>query len=241
MAQVERIRSFIAIDIGPEVRAALCARTRELARAGADARWVRPEGMHATLKFLGGVEPKRLQAVREAVEFVVADTAAMSMSVCGLGAFPTLRRPRVLWAGIQCPGLSELVVAMDSVLSPLEFEPEGRSFHPHITVARVRSLGGWTALAAAFERYKDEDFGHVDVTAITIYRSTLRPDILSVSKAATVAYQTNQAGLLNVLDTQTMSIDIEYALFEALSEYERSLADLERSIGIPLLGERKPL
>jgi outer membrane protein TolC len=76
---------------------------------------------------------------------------------------------------------------------------------------------------------------------VQLYRDTLRPDLQNVSKAATVAYQTNQAGLLSVIDTQTMSVEAEYALFEALSEYEQSLSALERAIGIPLPGERKPL
>jgi outer membrane protein TolC len=76
---------------------------------------------------------------------------------------------------------------------------------------------------------------------VELYRETLQPDLQNVSKAATVAYQTNHADLLNVIDTQTASIEAEYALFNALSEYEQSLADLERAIGMPLPGERKPL
>jgi outer membrane protein TolC len=76
---------------------------------------------------------------------------------------------------------------------------------------------------------------------IDLYREILQPDIQNVSKAATVAYQTNQGGLLSVLDSQNMSIDAEYALFDALTEYEQSIADLERAIGGSLPGERKPL
>lgn len=76
---------------------------------------------------------------------------------------------------------------------------------------------------------------------VELYRNTLRPDIQSVSKAATVAYQTNQVGLLSVLDTQKISIEAEYALFDALSEYEQSVAELERAVGGPLPVERKPL
>jgi outer membrane protein TolC len=74
-----------------------------------------------------------------------------------------------------------------------------------------------------------------------LYRDTLRPDTASVSKAATVAYQTNQSSLLSVLDTQSMSIDVEYALFDALANYEQSLADMERAVGASVPGERKPL
>jgi outer membrane protein TolC len=76
---------------------------------------------------------------------------------------------------------------------------------------------------------------------VELYRTTLRPDIQNLSKAATVAYQTNEAGLLNILETQNLSIEAEYALFDALSDYEQSLAALERAIGTPLPGERRPL
>jgi outer membrane protein TolC len=76
---------------------------------------------------------------------------------------------------------------------------------------------------------------------VELYRDILRPDTASVSKAATVAYQTNQSSLLNVLDTQSMSVDVEYALFDALANYEQSLADMERAVGASVPGERKPL
>ena len=75
---------------------------------------------------------------------------------------------------------------------------------------------------------------------VDLYRTILRPDIQNLAKAATVAYQTNQAELLSILDTQSTSIDAEYAVFDALTEYEQSIADLERAIGAPL-SERKPL
>ena len=76
---------------------------------------------------------------------------------------------------------------------------------------------------------------------VELYRGTLQPDLQNVSTAATVAYQTNQADLLSVIETQGMSIEAEYAIYEALLDYEQSLADLERAIGMPLPGERKPL
>jgi outer membrane protein, heavy metal efflux system len=76
---------------------------------------------------------------------------------------------------------------------------------------------------------------------VELYRDTLRPDTSSVSRAATVAYQTNQSSLVDVLATQSMSIDVEYALFNALADYEQSLADMERAVGASIPGERKPL
>ena len=76
---------------------------------------------------------------------------------------------------------------------------------------------------------------------VELYRDTLRPDAANVSKAATVAYQTEQDSLLSVLETQNLSIDVEFALFDALANYEQSIADLERAIGASVPGERKPV
>jgi cobalt-zinc-cadmium efflux system outer membrane protein len=76
---------------------------------------------------------------------------------------------------------------------------------------------------------------------INLYRDTLRPNLQDLSGAATVAYRTNQGDLLSVLDTRSMSFELEYALFDAITEYEQSLSELERAIGAPLSGERRPL
>jgi len=76
---------------------------------------------------------------------------------------------------------------------------------------------------------------------VELYRDTLRPDAANVSKAATVAYQTEQDSLLSVLETQNLSIDVEFSLFDALANYEQSIADLERAIGASVPGERKPV
>lgn len=176
VAQVERIRSFIAVDIGPEVRAALSTITRELARAGADARWTRPEGMHATLKFLGAVEATRLQAVHDAVERIAAGHNVMKMYARGLGAFPSLQRPRVLWCGLHCEGLEDLAHAIDSELTSLGFESEKRPFSAHITLARLRSGRRLEPLRSAVQQHLADSFGSVDVNTVTIYRSTLRRD-----------------------------------------------------------------
>jgi outer membrane protein TolC len=76
---------------------------------------------------------------------------------------------------------------------------------------------------------------------VNLYRDTLKPDLENVSRSATLAYQTSQASLLDVIETQSGSIEAEYALFDALTEYEQSIANLERAIGAPLTAERRPL
>jgi 2'-5' RNA ligase len=176
VSESERIRSFVAIDVAPPVLKALQGLHAELARHKADVRWVRPEGLHMTLKFLGYVEAPRLEKVRAALEAAVREHAALRARVHGLGAFPSLRRPRVLWVGLEGDGLAELAAAVDAALEPLGFEPEKRAFTPHVTLGRVNSLRGWPALEEDFKAHLDDDFGDSDVTAVTIYQSTLRRD-----------------------------------------------------------------
>lgn len=176
MSESERIRSFVAIDVAPPVLKALQGLHAELARHKADVRWVRPEGLHATLKFLGYVEAPRLEKVHVALAAAVQTHATLRVRVQGLGAFPTLRRPRVLWVGLEGAGLAELAAGVDAALEPLGFERERRGFTPHITLGRVNSLRGWPQLEADFKAHLADDFGDSDVSAVTIYQSTLRRD-----------------------------------------------------------------
>jgi 2'-5' RNA ligase len=179
MSESERIRSFIALDLAAPVRAAIGALQRELAAAGADVRWVRAEGMHVTLKFLDAVEAPRLERVHTALAAALQAQPALHVRAHGMGAFPSLRRPRVLWVGLQAEGLVALAAHIDAAITPLGFEPErravGRAFTPHVTVGRVNSLRGWESLEAQLKGHLDDDFGSSDIDAVTIYRSTLRP------------------------------------------------------------------
>jgi 2'-5' RNA ligase len=175
MSETERIRSFIAIDLAEPVRAAIGALQRELAGMQADIRWMRVEGMHVTLKFLGAVDAPRLDAVHATVKTALHAQPALHVRAHGVGAFPSLRRPRVLWVGLQADGLVELAARADAAVTPLGFEPEKRAFTPHVTLGRVNTLRRWPALEAQLAGHLDDDFGSSDIDAVTIYRSTLRP------------------------------------------------------------------
>ena len=175
MPEAPRIRSFIAIDLAEPVRAAIGALQHELAGAKADVRWMRAEGMHVTLKFLGAVDAPRLDAIHAAVESALQNQPALHVRARGVGAFPSLRRPRVLWVGLQAEGLVELAARVDAAVTPLGFESERRPFTPHVTVGRVNSLRGWASLETQFTAHLDDAFGGSDIDAVTIYRSTLRP------------------------------------------------------------------
>jgi len=103
-------------------------------------------------------------------------TGPLPARVRGLGGFPSLHRARVLWVGLEAPGLAELAGAIDHAVAPLGVEPERRPFAGHITVGRVGGTRGWHRVEALFDAHRDDVFGDCCFEAVTIYRSTLRPD-----------------------------------------------------------------
>ena len=172
------MRCFIAIDLSDEVRSALDATQGRLrARAPrADVRWVDPAGMHLTLQFLGEVSDARLADVRSALATAATAVSPMALACRGLGAFPGLARPRVVWAGIRgaAGDLSRLAAACQRACEPLGFVPEKRPFQGHVTLARVRSPRGFGPLARVIESAADDDFGAWTATEVVLYRSHLR-------------------------------------------------------------------
>jgi 2'-5' RNA ligase len=107
---------------------------------GSALKWVDPEGIHLTLKFLGYVEEGAVLSLSAAVEAAVAGMRAPHLRLAGLGAFPNPRQPRVLWAGLagEVERVRELQKRVEDTFSPLGFAAEGRAFSPHLTLARVR-------------------------------------------------------------------------------------------------------
>jgi 2'-5' RNA ligase len=168
------IRSFVAVDLEAPVQQAVRELQAELARIKADVRWVRPEGLHVTLKFLGSVEAARLERVRAALAAAMADQPVLHVHVHGLGAFPGWRRPRVVWVGLHGDGMGELAARVDDALARLGFEREQRAFTPHLTLGRVNSPRGWARLEEVCKAHLDDDCGESDIDAVTIYRSTLQ-------------------------------------------------------------------
>lgn len=135
------VRSFIAIDLPAEVRAELTALEDKLkARRHPYVKWVDPEIMHLTLKFLGNVAVDFVPQVVEAMSGVARQHAPFKLLVAGTGAFPNWQRPQVVWVGVggELDRLSGLQKGLESVLSPLGFPPEPRPFSAHLTLGRLR-------------------------------------------------------------------------------------------------------
>jgi 2'-5' RNA ligase len=150
------LRLFVAVELPTEVRGALSSAIDDLKRAGANEglRWVRPEGVHLTLKFLGATPPARVDAITEALRQAAAGVAPFGVRPAGFGSFHGGKRHnsewqrresyhynlRVLWVGIGdgADELRSLAERVEGALNPLGFERERNDFFPHLTLARVR-------------------------------------------------------------------------------------------------------
>jgi 2'-5' RNA ligase len=172
------VRCFVAVDLSADVRAAVAAVQARLRAAAprADVRWLDPQTFHLTLKFLGNVPDARVPAVSAALEGAVAEPP-LALEAHGLGAFPSVRRPRVLWAGITggAPGLVALAGDIDRALAPLGFAPEARPFRAHLTIGRVRSPRDADALAKAVEAETTTALGAWTACEVVLYQSRLKP------------------------------------------------------------------
>ncbi len=133
------MRVFVAINPSPEERARLAQASRALRKGGYPIRWVPPENVHLTLKFLGEVAEAQLPGVCAAVDESAKGLGALEMVVRNFGAFPNLRRPQVVWAGMQSsPALEALQSRVEGALADLGFPRERRAFRPHLTLGRAQ-------------------------------------------------------------------------------------------------------
>jgi 2'-5' RNA ligase len=137
----EQIRAFVAIELPEEVKSFLRAIVTSLKKTGADVKWASPEGTHLTLKFLGNISADLVAALEAQLAPAFSGQKAITLRVGGLGAFPSLGKPRVIWAGLEDAerALVPLARKVEDLLVPLGLEPEKRAFTPHLTLGRVRS------------------------------------------------------------------------------------------------------
>ncbi|MGQ9628137.1 MAG: RNA 2',3'-cyclic phosphodiesterase [Anaerolineae bacterium] len=180
---MEKIRTFIAIELSQEIRAGLAEIQERLkAQAPPEAvRWVQPESIHLTLKFLGEVPAVKMESIRQALERAVGSVAPFSLSCGGLGCFPNPKRPRVIWVGVEekTGRLSWMQQAVEAALSPLGYRPEARPFHPHLTLGRVQSRVGAADLRRMSELMASVKVGHIgemEARYISLMRSDLHPE-----------------------------------------------------------------
>lgn len=168
------MRLFVALDVPQQVREALAGLRARLKSTCLSARWVRLESVHITLKFIGEVSLETVEKIREALASL-PELPPIALRFAGLGFFPSARRPRVFWAGVEAdPQLAALAGAIEAKLEPLGIPAEKRDFHPHLTLARFDSPQGTQALVAAVEALGAPDFGSETFREFHLYRSVLK-------------------------------------------------------------------
>lgn len=175
------IRCFIAIEIEEEIRneiARVQQRLRkELRGDESGIKWVPPENIHLTLKFLGNVADQDLREICDAVSRAASECPPFSFSVGACGCFPPKGSARVLWIGITDgqPELKQLAKQVDHWVNKLGFPRERRAFSGHLTLARVRSFNAGKAVRRVVEQTSIETLGQQSISRITVFQSDLKP------------------------------------------------------------------
>jgi 2'-5' RNA ligase len=179
------VRLFVALDIPEEVRTALGALIEKLGPACRNARWVRVESAHITLKFIGEATAEKADDIKTALAAVPL-TSPIKISFHGLGFFPNERRPRVFWAGMEAgDGLGALAAAVETALEPLGIAREQRAFSPHLTLARFDSPSDLQRLHGTIAAAGPLEFGATIAKEFHLYQSVLKRGGAEYTRLAT--------------------------------------------------------
>jgi 2'-5' RNA ligase len=169
------MRLFIALNLPKKERARIYRAARPLREEDMPVRWLEPDHYHVTLKFLGEVRRERVPDVEQVIARVAESTASFSTTLGGFGAFPTIRRPRVIWLGVGAnPELRCLKQDLEWALGDAGFDSERRAFHPHVTLGRADDRDGAGAFRGLDEKVAGLEFkGDVKVHSLDLMRSQL--------------------------------------------------------------------
>jgi 2'-5' RNA ligase len=174
------LRAFIAVELPREIRQAVCDTTAVLrTRVGTLVRWVPLENMHLTLKFLGDVSPPNVDLLSQMLRAETDLFNCFDLRLNGLGSFPSLKRPRVIYIGIQAPAVLEsLQRGIESASRRLGYESEERGFSPHLTIGRVKqnvTSVEQQVIRRGLEETKIDSLGTARVDSVQLFKSDLRP------------------------------------------------------------------
>ncbi len=198
----EVIRTFIAVDLPPSVKEALDQVSLQLQEKLPDTpvRWVRTEKIHLTLKFLGDVSRENISMVEKILQAEASKRQAMEIGIGGIGAFPKLRHPRVIWVGVEAPSeLFDLQRGIEDGVARLGYNYDKYDFTPHLTLGRISRKASARDVRRVGKELHDFQVGFIGVARIDevhLYRSDLQPEGAKYTRLYTAP--------LRELDSQVM-------------------------------------
>ena len=171
------IRAFIAFELPRRVTAAIAEIQKHLKQYLFNVRWVRPDNIHLTLKFLGDIKTTDIDTVGDAVENAADGFSPFSLEASGVGVFPNMHRPRVLWTGIagQTAQLQQLHEAVEQRLESIGFPKETRPFRGHLTLGRIKGNIAPRSLHEAVAAHQGFQSGLFAVDRLYVFKSDLKP------------------------------------------------------------------
>lgn len=170
-------RIFIAVELDPVLRQRIVGLEDSIKQAGARLRWIAAENLHFTVRFLGEITPAALAQVKLATREVATATRSFPLALQGVGAFPSLQRPQVIWVGVRegSEELAALSARLDDALARHRFPREDRPYVAHLTLTRVRDRRVWGDLVRALSGFREVAVGTQQVDTLTVMESHLNP------------------------------------------------------------------
>ena len=175
-------RTFVALTLDAETRAAVAEQIEQLRPLSQAVAWVPAANLHVTLKFLGNQPEPRLDDIASALGEAAVATDAFAVTLHGLGGFPGMERPRILWVGAADGALAAraLQERIEVALEARDFARDARPWHPHLTIGRVFDDRRWrreasASLRTAIAEAARHTFGRVPITSVSLMRSDLSP------------------------------------------------------------------
>ena len=171
------IRAFVAVDLEPQTVQEIAEAIVRLRPRIPGIRWLPPANFHLTLKFLGDIDEAKVEPITAALERDLCPFSCFTINAKGLGVFPDLKRPRILWVGLVCGELNALASRVEKALFPFGFAAERRAFAPHLTVGRWREFNGSSKeLGDEIKKWQGHDFGRSNVDEVILFQSVLKPE-----------------------------------------------------------------
>ena len=171
------IRTFIAVEIPEKIRSSISRVQEDLKNYGFKIKWVRPESIHLTLKFLGNIDAAATEDVGGALWEAVRAVSPMTLKAKGIGVFPGIRRPRVVWVGIggELEALGLLQKKLDENLAGIGFPREKRPFKGHLTLGRIKKRIDPKSFLDALDRLGNFETETFTADTVILYKSELKP------------------------------------------------------------------